>query len=70
MDGKIWSIIKVFYISCDVSIEDYKNNGSWSEILIKLISTTKYNTKLKGWDIKCIIQVEKIYDQISRGIQL
>lgn len=47
INGITWSAINEFCILCSVWIEDYKGHGSWSEILIKLVSTIKYDTELK-----------------------
>lgn len=35
---------------------------------MKFVSISKYNTKFKDWDIDCIDQIEKIYNNISKGI--
>ena len=40
-----------------------------SKIMVKLVRT-EYNANLKDWDLECIKQVEEIYGQVSRGIQL
>lgn len=40
-----------------------------AKILIKLVSTTKYDTELKNWDMNCIQQVEETYDNVSKSIQ-
>lgn len=37
--------------------------------MVKLIRR-KYNTNLKDWDLERIKQVKKIYNQVSRNIQL
>ena len=70
INGKTWSAIKGFCILCGVWIEDYKVHGSRSEILMKLVSTTKYDTKLKDWDMDRIKEVENTYGKVSRGIHL
>lgn len=36
---------------------------------MKIILTTKYNTKLKDWDINRIQQVKKSYNNILKDIQ-
>ena len=70
INGKTWSVIKGFCIPRGVWIEDYKVHGSQSEILMKLVSTTKYDTELKDWDMDRIKEVENIYGKVSRGIHL
>ena len=70
INSKIWRAIKRFCIPRGVWIEDYKDHGSRSEVLMKLVLTTTYNTELKDWDIDYIIKVENTYGKISRGIHL
>ena len=60
--------IKQHCIPRDVWIDHYGNNGSRSEILMKLVST-EYDDDLKDWDMNRIKQVEKTYSKVSRGIQ-
>lgn len=54
INSKTWNILKTFCFLSDVWINNYKNYGSWSKILIKFIIATKYNTKFKDWDKNCI----------------
>ena len=68
IDGSTWTTIKKCCIPRGVWIDHYGNNGSRSEILMKLVST-EYDDDLKDWDMNRIKQVEKTYSKISRGIQ-
>ena len=68
INGKTWSAIKGFCIR-RVWIEDYKGHGSRSEILMKFVSATKYDTELKDWDMDRIKEVENTYGTVSRRIQ-
>ena len=70
INGKTWSTIKRFCIPRGVWIEDYENNGSRSEILMKLVSATNYDIELKDWDMDRIRAVENTYSKVSRGIAL
>ena len=70
INGKTWRAIKGFCIPRGIWIEDYKGHGSRSEILMKLVSTTKYDTELKDWDMDRIKEVENTYGKVSRGIHL
>ena len=69
INGLTWSKIRKFCIPCDIWIDVTEHNAAWSEILLKLFST-KYDDDLMDWDMKQIKQVEKVYVQVSRGIQL
>lgn len=68
INGKTWKAIKTFYLPCDVWIDDYKDHGSRSKILIKLVLATKYDTELKDWDMNCIKNVAKTYSKIFKSI--
>ena len=37
---------------------------------MKLVSTTKYDTELRDWDMDRIKEVENTYDKVLRGIYL
>lgn len=67
LNGNSWSIIRKCCIPRGVWIDEPGDNGTRSEILLKLVST-KHDTELKDWDINRIQEVEESYDNISRGI--
>ena len=68
INGNTWSTIKKCCIPRGVWIDHDGNNGSRSEILMKLVST-EYDADLKDWDMNRIKQVENTYGKVSRGIQ-
>lgn len=70
LNGKTWNIIKNFCISYSISIKDYKNDSSQSEITIKPFFVLKYDIQLKNWNMYCIKEVENTYNKVLRGIQL
>lgn len=69
-NSKTWSVVIRFCIFYDVLIEDYKNNGSRSEILMKLVSATNYDIEPKNWHMDQIGAIKKIHNKVSRGITL
>ena len=50
--------MKAFYPPRGIWIDNYKGPGSQSEILIKLVSAPKYDTKLKDWNREYIKQAQ------------
>ena len=70
INGKTWTAIKAFCLPLGVWIDDYKGHGSRSEILMKLVSAAKFDTKLKDWDMDRIEDVQNTYGKVSRGIAL
>lgn len=69
INGKTGGIIKKCCIFCSIRINHHENNGTQLKILIKLMSTIKYDISLKDQDMNCIKQVEKLYNKVLRGIQ-
>lgn len=69
INGNTWNIIKMYCIPRGVQIDYPKNNNTQAEILVNII-LTKYNKYFRDWNIDYIVQVEKIYDIISKTIQL
>lgn len=70
INSKTQSIIKAFQLLYGVWINDYKSQSSRSKILIKLVLATKYDTKLKDWDMNYIKDIARIYSKVSRDIVL
>ena len=70
INGKTWTAIKAICVPRGVWIDDYKGHGSRSEILMKLVSAAKFDTKLKDWDMDRINDVQNTYGKVSRGIAL
>ena len=60
--------IKQHCIFHSIWIKHYRNYGSQTNILIKLV-LTEYNDNLKNWDINCMNQVEKTYGKIFKSTQ-
>lgn len=46
INGKIWNTIKKYYIPYGIWINNYKNNNSQLNLLIKLDFANEYDTKL------------------------
>lgn len=53
-------IIKQHCIFYGIQINHFENNDTWSKILMKLISTIKYDINLKDWDMDCIKDIKNI----------
>ena len=53
IDGSTWMTIKQHCIPRGVWIDHYRNNGTRTEILMKLVSTD-YDDDLKNWDMNRI----------------
>ncbi len=69
INGSTWITIKQRCIPCGIWIDHYGKNGTRPEILMKVVSSTEYDTELEDWNTNCIQLVEKSYDNVSRGIQ-
>ncbi len=63
-----WGTIKRCCILRAIWI-DHLTISSAPEIMVRLV-WTRYDANLKDWDLERIRQVEEIYGQVSRGIQL
>lgn len=50
LNGNTWSIIRRYNISCNIWIDEFEDNLTWSDILLKLI-LIKNNKELKDWAI-------------------
>ena len=70
IDDSTWMTIKQHCIPRGVWIDHPGNNDTRSEILMKLVSATKYDIELKDWDMDRIKDVENTYGKVSRGIDL
>ena len=66
--GNTWSMITKYCIPCGVLINNYENDSSQSEILMKLVSTPRYDADLKDWDMDRINLVAKSYSKVSRVV--
>ncbi len=54
INSSTWITIKQNCILCGFWIDHYGKNGTRAEILMKLVSTTEYDTELKDWDMNRI----------------
>lgn len=53
LNSNTWSIIKNYYIPCDILINKLRSNSIHSKILLKLVSM-KHDTECKNEDINYI----------------
>lgn len=56
-----------YYIPRVIQIDEFKDNLTWSDILLKFI-LMKHDKELKDWDLGHIQNVEENFGSIMRGI--
>ena len=68
INGNTWSMIKKYYIPRGIWINSYEDDGNQSKIIMKLVSSKKYDMRLNDRDMDCIKEVKIEYGKLSKII--